>query len=196
MRSVRGVLLAVCAAAMTTSAADTYPRAGWQAYIPPGEHGVVGIATIIDERTIEVDHFTFDGSTTTVYFRLGAHNEYNDFLNGIDIGPQLDRAYNDETVILQRDPGQTLDGYEAISVWCYAVNANFGSASFVAPGTCPGDLNGDGQRNVTDFTLFAAAYGSQIGDANYDPNADLSGNGFVNATDFSQFASYYHTPCP
>jgi hypothetical protein len=61
---------------------------------------------------------------------------------------------------------------------------------------CPGDMNADGQRNVTDFTRFAAAYGSRIGDADYDPNADLSGDGFVNATDFSRFASYYGTPCP
>jgi hypothetical protein len=196
MRSVRGVLLAVCAVAMTTSAADPYPRAGWVAYIPHGAHSVVGIATIIDERTIQIDHFTCDGGAPAVYFYLGAHDEYNDFLNGIPIGPQLNRPYDDETVLAQLDPGQTLDGYEAISVWCVAAHANFSSASFVAPGTCPGDLNGDGQRNVTDFTLFAAAYGSQIGDANYDPNADLSGNGFVNATDFSQFASYYGTPCP
>jgi hypothetical protein len=63
-------------------------------------------------------------------------------------------------------------------------------------GSCPGDINGDGYRNVSDFTLFAGAYGSQIGDPNYDPDADLNGNGFINATDFTLFAGNYGVPCP
>jgi aminopeptidase N len=61
---------------------------------------------------------------------------------------------------------------------------------------CPGDLNGDGFRNVSDFTLFAAAFGSQLGDPDYNPDADLDGNGIVNVTDFTQFAGVYGVPCP
>jgi hypothetical protein len=61
---------------------------------------------------------------------------------------------------------------------------------------CPGDMNGDGFRNVTDFTVFAAAYGSRIGDANYDRGADLNGDGFVNVTDFTQFATVFGQECP
>jgi hypothetical protein len=61
---------------------------------------------------------------------------------------------------------------------------------------CPGDLNGDGIRNVTDFTLFAAAYDSQIGDPDYNASADLNGDGFVNVSDFTLFASSYYQPCP
>lgn len=61
---------------------------------------------------------------------------------------------------------------------------------------CPGDLDGNGFRNVTDFTLFAHAYVSQAGDPNYDPLADLDGDGFVNITDFSLFAAVYGEPCP
>jgi thermitase len=61
---------------------------------------------------------------------------------------------------------------------------------------CPGDLDGDGFRNVTDFTRFAAAFGSQSGEPDYNPDADLSGDGFVNVTDFTQFAGVYGVPCP
>jgi glucose/arabinose dehydrogenase len=61
---------------------------------------------------------------------------------------------------------------------------------------CIGDVNGDGFRNVTDFTDFAAAYGSQIGDPNYDPDADINADGFVNVTDFSLFAGFFRQPCP
>jgi hypothetical protein len=61
---------------------------------------------------------------------------------------------------------------------------------------CIGDLDGDNVRDLTDFSLFAAAYGSQIGDANYDPNADIDGDGTVDLTDFTLFASFYGVPCP
>jgi hypothetical protein len=61
---------------------------------------------------------------------------------------------------------------------------------------CFGDLNDDGFRNVTDFTIFAAAYGSIIGGATYNPDADLNGDGRVNVTDFTIFAGVYRMPCP
>jgi hypothetical protein len=64
-----------------------------------------------------------------------------------------------------------------------------------APQECPGDLNGDGYRNATDFTLFAMAYGSHLGDPNYNPAADLNGDGYVNVSDFTLFASHYGQPC-
>lgn len=61
---------------------------------------------------------------------------------------------------------------------------------------CPGDLDADGYRNVTDFTAFAGAYSSQRSDPNYNPAADLDGDGYVNVTDFTVFAGYYLVPCP
>lgn len=59
-----------------------------------------------------------------------------------------------------------------------------------------GDLNADGFRDLTDFTLFASAYGSQLGDAAYSLCADFDGDGFVNITDFSLFVGDYLVPCP
>jgi hypothetical protein len=66
----------------------------------------------------------------------------------------------------------------------------------VSDSFCPGDINGDGFRNVTDFTQFAPAFGSRIGQANYKPGADLNGDGFVNVTDFTQLAAVYGQACP
>jgi hypothetical protein len=66
----------------------------------------------------------------------------------------------------------------------------------ITAGDCPGDVNGDSFRNVTDFSLFALAFGSRIGDPNYNPAADMNGDGFVNSTDFTQFAAVYGVPCP
>jgi hypothetical protein len=76
----------------------------------------------------------------------------------------------------------------------FSLTGGFWAAPPEAP--CPGDLNGDGFRNVSDFTLFAAAYGSHSGDPNYNPAADLNGDGFVNVSDFTVFATNYGVPCP
>jgi hypothetical protein len=66
----------------------------------------------------------------------------------------------------------------------------------VVEGPCPGDLNHNGVRNVTDFSIFAAAFGTSIGDPDYNPDADLDGNGSVNVTDFTAFAAVFGVPCP
>lgn len=60
---------------------------------------------------------------------------------------------------------------------------------------CPGDLDGDGVRNLSDFVQFAGAYGSQSGDPNYTPRADLNCDGFVDLADFVLFAGNYLSPC-
>ncbi|MBS0187528.1 MAG: hypothetical protein JSS51_05635 [Planctomycetes bacterium] len=57
---------------------------------------------------------------------------------------------------------------------------------------CPGDFNGDGQVDDTDFVLFAARYDTLV-----DPRGDLSGDGNTDDADFVQFASSYdRLVCP
>jgi hypothetical protein len=71
-------------------------------------------------------------------------------------------------------------------------------------GCCPciGDLSNpcNDVVNVSDFTLFAAAYGSSVGDPNYNVCADLSPpgapNGVINVSDFTVFTGQYGQPCP
>jgi hypothetical protein len=74
----------------------------------------------------------------------------------------------------------------------------------VAPSCCPfaGDLSDPCNDivNVSDFTVFAAAYGSSVGDPNYSVCADLSPpgapNGVINVSDFTVFTGQYGQPCP
>jgi hypothetical protein len=61
---------------------------------------------------------------------------------------------------------------------------------------CPGDLDGDGIRDLTDFSIFAGAYGSQCLGADYDPKADFDRDGAVDLIDFTVFATTYGVPCP
>ena len=61
---------------------------------------------------------------------------------------------------------------------------------------CRGDLDLDGTRDLTDFGLFTAAYGSQASEPRYDLSADLDSDGVVDLTDFGLFAADYGVPCP
>jgi hypothetical protein len=60
---------------------------------------------------------------------------------------------------------------------------------------CDGDLNYNGVVNVADFTLFAAAFNSLIGDPNYNSDADMNANGVVNVADFTLFAGQFGRTC-
>jgi hypothetical protein len=49
----------------------------------------------------------------------------------------------------------------------------------------PGDLDGDGDVDLTDLSLLLAAFGSCSGDPNYNADADLDGSGCVELVDLS-----------
>ena len=56
------------------------------------------------------------------------------------------------------------------------------------------DLNGDGNVDFSDFLLFAAAFGTSEGGADYNAAADLDGDGAVAFSDFLIFASAFGKP--
>lgn len=49
----------------------------------------------------------------------------------------------------------------------------------------PGDVNGDGEVGPADFTLLSAAFGSSLGDPNYNVDADLNKDDEVGPADFT-----------
>jgi hypothetical protein len=56
-----------------------------------------------------------------------------------------------------------------------------------------GDINGDDQVNLTDFSIFASDYGKDTshGDVLNSPYSDMNCDGNVDLTDFSIFAGQY-----
>ena len=54
-----------------------------------------------------------------------------------------------------------------------------------------GDFNGDGVVNLSDHTLFSAAYGLSAGDDGYNAEMDLNGDGTINTADFLIFVSHF-----
>ena len=114
-------------------AQTSYPRAGWETHLIPAGHNVKGTATILDARTIRLTHFSYDGTAPDMYVYVGTNRTSEAMLNGLTVSPRLARAYNNETYTVQLPPGQTWDGWNAISIWCRAVQRNFGWGTFAPP---------------------------------------------------------------
>jgi hypothetical protein len=55
----------------------------------------------------------------------------------------------------------------------------------------PGDLDGDGDVDLTDLAGMLTAYGTCIGDPDYNPAADIDGNGCVELPDLAALLSHY-----
>lgn len=122
--------------------ASTHPKIGQVAELDgiggrPGTfHQVSGTAMIIDDCTIRVDNFFFDGSGINVRFYGGLGGNY---LGGFSMSEQDIRrpppgdgtlAYNGETVFVQLPEGRTLNELDGMSVWCVPVDQSFGDGLF------------------------------------------------------------------
>jgi Concanavalin A-like lectin/glucanases superfamily len=53
------------------------------------------------------------------------------------------------------------------------------------------DFSGDGSVDIDDLVIFADAWLSQAGAANWNENCDLSGDGQITLLDFAEFAKYW-----
>ena len=116
-----------------------YARAGWQARLSTLQHGVSGTVTIIDERTVRLSGFNYDGGGPQVYAYLGRDDTAASFASGKRLGGRLNSpfAYANATLDLQLPEGQTLDGFSALSIWCEAIGSSFGSGLFQPPADRP-----------------------------------------------------------
>lgn len=129
------VLATLVALAPSNALAQTaYPRAGWETHLTQTGHGVRGTATIVDERTIRLTHFSYDGFAPDMYVYLATNQTAAAFdKSGLTASPRFTRAYADETYVTQLPAGQTLDGWNAVSIWCRAVHVSFGWGTFAPP---------------------------------------------------------------
>jgi hypothetical protein len=59
-----------------------------------------------------------------------------------------------------------------------------------------GDVNGDKAVNGLDLTAFRSAFGTVLGDANYNGGLDFDGDGAINGTDLAAFRSRFGAVLP
>lgn len=55
----------------------------------------------------------------------------------------------------------------------------------------PGDIDGNGKVQLVDLVWLALAFGSQVGQPKWNPNADIDGNGVIDRIDLSILAQHY-----
>jgi hypothetical protein len=182
------VLLSVASSlAVPVHAQLTSPQVGWRAELSKLAHNVSGSVTIVDENTVRVDDFTYDGGGIVVKFYLGQENTRNAFLSGRAISDDLfGHAYNGNgpPLVFDLPAGQTLQGWNAISVWCVTAGANFGSGTFAPVGAPhPGDFNEDGAVDAADYVVWRDGLGGEYEEvhladwrANFGRNASSAAN--------------------
>jgi hypothetical protein len=90
---------------------------------------VGGTATIVDDCSIEIDNFTYDGTGIDVRIYGGLGGDYD---SGFALTQDLLKAggYFGELLLATLPEGRTLDELDGISVWCVTVGADFGSGNF------------------------------------------------------------------
>jgi len=102
-------------------------------------------------------------------------------------------------------PGGALSNGQTYYWGATATNANGTTNSVpfsqnfttIAPPPCPGDINGDGQRNTADLTQLLGAFGTCRGDPNYNDNANLdAGDACINTSDLVALLGVFGVPCP
>jgi hypothetical protein len=111
---------------------QTHARVGHVAELETHHHDTAGTATILDDCTIQVTGFTYDGTGLDVRF-YGALG--SDFDSGFALTEDLirDGGYSDETLTITIPEGHTVDEVDSLSLWCVDVSRSFGDGVFVAP---------------------------------------------------------------
>jgi cytochrome c len=109
---------------------STHPRVGQTASLVTRFHGTTGTATIVDDCTIVVEDFGYDGTGIDVRFYGGLGGDYD---SGFAISDDLLRVggYSGETLTLTLPAGRTLDEMDGISLWCVAAGVSFGDGLFM-----------------------------------------------------------------
>lgn len=107
------------------------PRVGQQAQFNEIFHDVAGTATIIDDCTIEITDFVFDGGGINVQFYLGQGGDFRESRGGFSAsGNLVGISYSGNTLRITLPAGRSLDDFDSISVWCVPVGVSFGTGFF------------------------------------------------------------------
>lgn len=107
-------------------------RVGWIADLETSFHNVGGRAEIVDDCTVVIHDFTYDGTGIDVRIYGGVGGDYD---NGYAMTDDLllPGGYNGVLLEAVLPEGRTLDDLEGISVWCVDVGIDFGSGVFYPP---------------------------------------------------------------
>ena len=113
---------------------STHSKIGQVAELQTFAHQVSGTAVIVDDCTIRVDDFVYDGTGVDVRFYGGLGGNYIAGFSMSEMDLRRSGGYDgSESVYAQLPDGRTLDELDGISVWCVPVGASFGDGLFGSP---------------------------------------------------------------
>jgi len=108
----------------------THSMVGYSGFFETFHHNVAGKATIIDDCTIEITQFDYDGGGPEVYFYGAIDHNYDDS-SAFAIGQKLSgQEFNNAEITIKLPQNKTLNDLTGLSVWCVDFNANFGQMTF------------------------------------------------------------------
>ena len=109
---------------------STHPKVGQTTVLSRQAHGVSGKARIVDDCTVELTEFTYDGGGINVRIYGGRGGDYDAGFSMSEADLRRPTPYDGETVYAQLPAGRTLDDLDGVSVWCVAVGFRFGDGLF------------------------------------------------------------------
>ena len=112
---------------------STHSMVGYTGDFATHFHGVEGTATIVDDCTIQINNFSYDGGGPEVYFYAAVDL---DFINStaFQVGSELSGTfYNSSAITIKLPYGRTLDNFNSLSVWCVDFLVSFGDLEFTSP---------------------------------------------------------------
>ncbi len=91
-------------------------------------HGVAGTAHIVDEHTIELRNFYYDGTGIDIRVIVSPNASFSPYtiISGNLLGP----AYSNATLTYTLPGGVNLEDVNYISIWCVPLGINFGDGMF------------------------------------------------------------------
>lgn len=108
----------------------THPMIGYTGFFQTKAHNVSGRATIVDDCTIRVSEFDYDGGGPAVYFYAATDHQY-DSQAAFAISQDISGVeYENAEFVLTLPDNKTLDDFNTLSVWCVEFGVDFGSLEF------------------------------------------------------------------
>ncbi|WP_144207985.1 DM13 domain-containing protein [Shewanella donghaensis] len=108
----------------------THAKIGWTGMFETFAHNVSGKATIVDDCTIVIEQFDYDGLGPDVYFYGAIANDYVGS-SAFSMGNKLNgQSYANAQLTIKLPKSMTMDDLTGMSVWCVDFNANFGQVTF------------------------------------------------------------------
>ena len=96
------------------------------------QHGVAGTAVVVDNCTIEIRDFEFDGGGLDVHVVVADNADFASYTNLTeDLRP--DGPYDGATLTVPLREGMSLDEITHVSIWCIPFAVNFGDGVFESP---------------------------------------------------------------